>query len=224
MTPLGRHSLRFIAVAAAMAITVMIASAGEITLDDFSHGLDPDWKEKSFSGHTVYELVHEDEDGRSCIKATSRKAASGLYHEIDFDPETYPIITWNWKIDGIIASGDARYKATDDYAARIYIVFPSFFFWRTKAINYIWANKLAKGEMLPNAYTGNDVMVAVESGPERTGQWVTEKRNIVEDYRRAFGGRPPRAGAIAIMTDTDNTGGQATACYGPIRLLSGADD
>jgi hypothetical protein len=222
MTTLGRHGLRFIALVTALAITVAIAAAGEMTLDDFSHGLDPGWKEKSFSGHTVYALVQE--NGRNCIKATSRNAASGLYHEIAFDPETYPIITWSWKIDAIIPEGDARAKGTDDYAARLYIVFPSFFFWRTKAINYIWANKLAKGQMLPNSYTSNAVMVAVESGPEQTGHWVTEKRNIVEDYQRAFGVRPPKAGAIAIMTDTDNTGGQASACYGPIRLISGEAD
>jgi hypothetical protein len=29
---------------------------------------------------------------------------------------------------------------------------------------------------------------------------------------------PPKTGAIAIMTDTDNTGGDATAYYGPIRI------
>lgn len=222
MIRIRKYGLRLATVVAAMAVTVSVASAGEITIDDFADGLDPGWQEKSFSGHTVYKLVHE--DGRQCIKATSRDAASGLYYKIAFDPESYPIITWSWKIDGIIAAGDARSKKTDDYAARIYIVFPSFFFWRTKAINYIWANKLAKDEVLPNSYTHNDVMVAVESGPERTGRWVIERRNIVEDYQRAFGARPPPAGAIAIMTDTDNTGGNASACYGPIRLISGDND
>ena len=218
MNRIRKYGLRLATVVAAMAVTVSVASAAEITIDDFADGLDPGWKEKSFSGHTVYELVQE--DGRRCIKATSRDAASSLYYKIVFDPETYPTITWSWKIDGIIAAGDARSKKTDDYAARIYIVFPSFFFWRTKAINYIWANKLAKGAFLPNSYTHKDVMVAVESGPERTGQWVSERRNIVEDYLHAFGARPPPAGAIAIMTDTDNTGESASACYGPIRLIS----
>lgn len=222
MTRINKHSLQFVTLLAAMTLTVLITAAGEVTIDDFSDGLDPGWKEKSFSGHTLYELVHK--DGHRCIKATSRGTASGLYYKIDFDPETYPIITWSWNIDAIIAHGDARYKETDDYAARIYIVFPSFLFWRTKAINYIWANKLPKGHLQPNSYTHNAVMVAVESGPEHTGQWVIEKRNIVEDYISAFGARPPPAGAIAIMTDTDNTGGYGSACYGPIRLLSREGD
>jgi hypothetical protein len=48
---------------------------------------------------------------------------------------------------------------------------------------------------------------------------VVEKRNVLEDYRRVFGLDPPKAGAIAIMTDTDNTGEEAVAYYGPIRIL-----
>jgi hypothetical protein len=51
------------------------------------------------------------------------------------------------------------------------------------------------------------------------GQWLEEKRNLVEDYRKCFGEDPGKAGGVAIMTDTDNTGEKAMAWYGPIRLL-----
>jgi hypothetical protein len=61
-------------------------------------------------------------------------------------------------------------------------------------------------------------MIAVQSGPSLVGQWLEEKRNLLEDYRKCFGEEPPTAGAVAIMTDTDNTGEQAVAWYGPIRL------
>jgi hypothetical protein len=63
------------------------------------------------------------------------------------------------------------------------------------------------------------MMIAVESGSDQTGRWVVEKRNVLEDYRRFFGSDPPKAGAVAIMTDTDNTGEEAVAYYGPIRIL-----
>jgi hypothetical protein len=62
------------------------------------------------------------------------------------------------------------------------------------------------------------MMVAVESGDENAGTWVTEERNVYEDYRRLFGEDPPDIGAVALMTDTDNTGGEATAYYGDITL------
>jgi hypothetical protein len=45
------------------------------------------------------------------------------------------------------------------------------------------------------------------------------QRNLLDDYRQAFGEEPPNVGAIAIMTDTDNTGETAVAWYGDIRAL-----
>jgi hypothetical protein len=62
-------------------------------------------------------------------------------------------------------------------------------------------------------------MIAVESGPEASGQWREYERNLTQDYRDAFAEEPPPVVGIAIMTDGDNTGGQATAWYGDISLL-----
>ena len=193
--------------------------AAEILLDDYSEGLSSKWVEKSFEGRTRYEVTRE--ENQLCIKATSSASASGLYYKKKYDPKDYPILTWRWKVDHVLSKGNARHKEGDDYAARVYVIFPSLAFWRTKALNYIWANKLPQGEAVPNSFSANAMMIAVESGPERTGQWVNERRNILEDYRRYFGGEPPKVGAIAIMTDTDNTGEYVTAWYGPIRILSG---
>lgn len=197
------------------------AYAAEILLDDYKEGLTPRWQEKSFKGKTDYEVTREND--QLCIKATSSASASALYYKIPFETKDYPVLTWRWKVDHVLSKGDALNKEGDDYAARVYVVFPSLAFWRTKALNYIWANKLPKGQAVPNPFSANAMMIAVESGPERTGQWVEEKRNIAKDYRRYFGKEPPKAGAIAIMTDTDNTGENATAWYGPIRLLSERD-
>jgi hypothetical protein len=198
----------------ALAIPAAGSSPREQILDDYKNGLGPGWKTKSFAGQTRYAAEH---DGtRFCIKATSTAAASGLFREIDYDPKELPVLRWSWKIKHVLTKGDERTKAGDDYAARVYVVFPSFFFWNTKALNYIWANKLPKGEALPNAFTANAVMIAVESGNEHAGQWLNEERNIYEDFKKHFKAEPPRVGAIAIMTDTDNTGESATAWYGPI--------
>jgi len=98
------------------------------------------------------------------------------------------------------------------------VVFPHFIPALTKSINYIWANKLPRGERCPNPYYSRTMMIAVESGEEKVGTWVTEKRNVFEDYRTCFGEDPSSAGAIAIMTDTDNTGESAVAYYDDIKL------
>ena len=192
--------------------------AADIVINDYKNGLSSAWEEKSFKGNTRYEITQE--DGERCIKATSHGAASGLYHRISYDPKEYPFLTWRWKVGNILLKGDELKKEGDDYAARVYVVFPSALFWRTKAINYIWANKLQAGQAVPNPFTSNAMMVAVESGPAHVGEWREERRNVLEDYRKFFSEDPPKVGAVAIMTDTDNTGEKAVAWYGPIRILS----
>ncbi|HIJ87940.1 MAG TPA: DUF3047 domain-containing protein [Desulfuromonadales bacterium] len=176
------------------------------------------WESKSFKGTTEYRLIKD--EGRVVVKATSHNSASGMIRKISFQPSKYRYLRWNWKVTGTIKGGDEKTKAGDDYAARIYVVFPGRFFWQTKAINYIWANKLAKGESIPNAFTANAGMIAVESGNSDAGQWLNEERDLLADYRSLFGTDPPDAEAIAIMTDTDNTGGTAEAWYGDIVLAT----
>lgn len=187
-----------------------------LVLGNFSAGDLAGWNPKIFKGETSYTLVSDGD--RRVLKAHSRAAASGLYKEVTLEPRKFPVLRWSWKVEGTIPKGNGRTKEGDDYAARVYVVFPRTLFWRTKAINYIWANTLPKGEALPNAFTANAMMVAVESGDEKAGTWVAEERNVYEDYRRLFGEDPPAIGAVALMTDTDNTGGEAEAYYGNIFL------
>jgi len=219
--PVGRDRIASLLCLCILICACLPVCADEIVLDDYQKGLGPKWIEKSFKGKTHYQVARE--DGQLCIKATSRSSASALYYKIKYNLQDYPILTWRWKVDRVLARGSALHKDGDDYAARVYVVFPSWLFWKTRALNYIWANKLPIGQAVPNPFAANAVMIAVQSGPGLTGKWVEETRNILEDYRRYFGTDPPNTGAIAIMTDTDNTGEEAVAWYGPIRILSAPD-
>ena len=170
------------------------------------------WEEKSFVGHTLYDVMEE--DSNYYLHAYSDSSASGLYKKFKYDPEEWPMLSWQWKVVRLPERGDVNAKETDDYGARVYVVFPRFLKWKTKTINYIWARNLPKDAWVPNPWLPkNAFMIAVESGPDSLGKWITEKRNVYEDYRRLFGSDPPKAGAIAVMTDADNTGGLAEAYY-----------
>lgn len=206
-----------IAVAAFFLVTfAAVTQAAEVQVSRFaSEGL-TGWESKVFKGSTEYRLVPD--NGRTVVRAHSRGTASGLFKKVKLDPLRFRYLHWSWKIAGTVENGDEKIKAGDDYAARVYVVFPGRFFWQTKAINYIWANRLPRGQSIPNAFTGNTMMVAVESGPAKSGQWLTEERDVLADYRSLFGEEPSDIGAIAIMTDTDNTGNQATAWYGDISI------
>jgi hypothetical protein len=176
------------------------------------------WERKSFQGETEYSLVRE--GGNTVVRAHSSATASGLFRKVRLDPLQYRYLRWKWKVAQPLAGGAEKTKAGDDYSARVYVVFPGVFFWQTKAINYVWAGRLPREESFPNPYTRNAMMVVVESGPEKAGAWVAEQRDILADYRRLFGGEPRQLGAVAVMTDTDNTGGEALAWYGDIAISS----
>lgn len=108
-----------------------------------------------------------------------------------------------------------RDKAGDDYAARIYVVAKGgLAFWKTRALSYVWASREPEGSMWANAFTANAQMIAVRSGSAELGELILEKRNVREDWMRAFGEDIDTIDAVAIMTDTDNSGQRARAWYG----------
>jgi hypothetical protein len=188
--------------------------AKEIPIARFSASDLSGWSDKSHKGKTSYTL----EDG--ALKAHAVKAASGKIKKVSIDVKKYQKLRWSWKIDHTLKREDIKLKNGDDFAARVYVIFPRTFFWRMRAINYVWAAKMPKGSEAASPYIGNSIIVAVESGDDKAGKWVSEERNIYEDYKRIFGEEPPLLGGVAIMTDTDDTQDEATAWYGDITLLA----
>jgi DUF3047 family protein len=202
-------------------------------------GAPPGWEPVSFKRverRTRYTVLRE--GAGHVLRAESQAAAAGLYHPLDLDPREYCLVSWRWKVDGVVERADARRKEGDDYAARVYIAFRydprSAGVWEKatygalrlfygqyppgRAIGYVWDNRLAPGTALPSPYTERTRMLVLESGTARVGRWVEEERDLCADYRRLFTGEPPRIAGVGVMTDTDDTGGRAVAYYDSIRL------
>ena len=197
-----------------------IASDTEISLGKFSAGDVSGWKEQTIGlmkPKTTYKLAKDND--RTILVAHSTKSASGQIYKLNLDPKEFSTLKWSWKIDHIIKKGDEKTKEGDDFSARVYVLFPRGFFSKTRAICYVWANKLPKGEHVVSPFTPNIITVAADSGEELAGRWTFHQRNIYEDYRLFFGEEPPKIGAIALMTDTDNTADSAVGYYGDISLL-----
>ena len=138
----------------------------------------------------------------------------------------------------MLTGSDPRRKAGDDYAARVYVAFQydaaGASLWERSrfaayrllygryppglALNYVWESRLPAGTVLDNAYTARAKIVVARSGAAEAGRWVTETRDVYEDYRRIVGALPPRIVGIALMTDTDDTGERTVAYYDAITL------
>lgn len=197
-------------------IPLSVMAGQTIVIDDFEYGLKPQWEAREFKRMTEYTVTEM--EGSRVLKAWSKASASALIYRYKYDLKQFPILAWKWRVENTITKGNESKKEGDDYAARVYVIFPNWLPPLTKSINYIWANRLPKGNHIPNPFYSKAVMLAVESGNEYVGKWIMEKRNVYEDYKTLFGEEPPLVGGIAVMTDTDNTGESATAYYDNIRI------
>ncbi len=199
--------------------------AQERVIGAFSESSLAGWEAEVFSGRTQYDLVEEPEVG-TVLHARCSDAASGLWRRIEVDLRETPVLEWSWRVDQTFSGIDETVRAGDDYPARVYVVVDGGWRrWRTRAINYVWASEKPAGADWPNAYASQARMLAVRSGsPEVAGQWRRESRNVREDFRRYHGRDVEQIDAVAIMTDCDDTGGEAEAWYGDIRFIASPQD
>ena len=174
--------------------------------------------------YSTYSIHTEGDD--SVLKTESSASASAIVYKEVFSVYDYPCARWRWKVENVYSGGDARIKKRDDYSIRVYIFFqhePSqqtfFEKARNKAVrffygaypphstlNYIWANREHTDPGLTSTYTPQSKLIPLREGRTGVGMWHVEKVNIVEDYVKAFGSKPPSRAGIAIMNDSDNTG------------------
>ncbi|HAS50890.1 MAG TPA: hypothetical protein DCS21_03795 [Gammaproteobacteria bacterium] len=197
------------------ASALSIAADDEVIIGRFSAGDLRDWQTKSFKGETRY--TFDEQNGRQVLFADSQGAASGLYREIRINLQRTPWLNWSWRVDQVLSGLDERSKPGDDYPARVYVVASGgAAFWKTRSLIYVWSSHQPVGATWHNAFTSNARAIALRSGTEDAGRWVSEKRNIRADFRQLFGEDLDDIDAVALMTDTDNSGQSATAWYGDI--------
>ena len=193
-----------------------------IYLGKFSEwGLDG-WESVEFNDETHYRLATEvnTEQKRKVLSAKSEASASGMFKKMKVDIKKTPYLNWRWKVNKALTDLPEEQKKGDDYAARVYVVVSDgWFFWQTKALNYVWSSREQLPESWPNAYApDNTLMMPLRKNSDGVGQWHVEKRNIRADLKAWLGKDYDEIEAIAIMTDADDSGLRAEAVYGDIYL------
>ena len=194
------------------------------------------WGLNSGKRPTEYRLVNGAPG--TVLQADAEQGATGLYRRIRVDPGRQPVLEWSWRVEKLVPGADLRKGSREDSAARLVISFhgdPAKLDFEERArlrlakvfageplpyamLIYVWSNQIALETTLPSPQIDRIRMVVVESGDARLGQWLTYRRNIVEDYRRAFGEDPGEIVAVGVLTDSDNTRQSARALYGDITL------
>lgn len=186
---------------------------------------------------TAYHIVRD--EGRVALMAEADASASGMRHGVSVDLRETPYIEWEWKVPARIEGANNTLAQVEDSPARIVVAFegsredlPD-----AEQINYdlalamtgnrlpfatimyIWENRLPEGSIVTHHHTTRIKMIVAGSGTDNLGVWHRERHNLLEDYRRAFGGEPPRVVSVGVMSDSDNTGARAVAYFGDIRFV-----
>lgn len=181
--------------------------------------LEPDrWKEMPVNGHSEYRVVTL--DGRACLKAVSDSGASILLSPIQFDPEEFEWLSWEWRVEQFTTGEALDTKDGSDAAARVYVYFQTAGLpWQKRSLDYVWSRILPNETLMNSAFASASKILVVETGESGAGQWRTEERNLEEDFERAFGKQDlPDVIGIGLMTDSDNSKTSTAAYFDTVRV------
>lgn len=188
----------------------------EMTIQD-------EWFHMPLRGKTDYRLVVF--DGQVAIRAVGQESASGLIRRVLVDPELCREMEWTWAVTKLQSDAILFVKEREDVAASIFLMFgdPGFMLdpKPVPTLRYVWTNESVEIEtIIDNPYLKGTVRsIVIEAGQRAYGSWVIERRNILEDFERAFGRKPDdKIHAIAIFTDNDQTKQAVEAYYGWARV------
>ncbi len=189
--------------------------AEEKVIADWSAAGLQGWRFHEFEGRTNYNFSVQ--SGNKVIEAKSRNSASSLYRNIEININNTPIINWSWMASSFNGTGLERTKSGDDFAARLYVVasagpLP----WQKNSLVYVMARGEPVGNYWANPFTDRAIIYVVDNYDLVKGRWVMHQVNIKKDFKRLFNQDVDTIEGVALMTDTDNAGGEAVAYYGDI--------
>jgi hypothetical protein len=199
------------------------AAQKSLVIDTFSNkvdskGIPRGWELKENTGKAEFKV---DQEGNNYfLRLSSENSSWTLVNHVDLDIREYPILTWRWKATKLPQGGDVRKKETDDQAGQLYVVFTRRFpELRSQIIGYVWDTSTPKGTTLdsPSANPPPTKIVVLQSGEEKLGHWVTERRNVLEDYRAFFGEEvPPKLKKVSLWINTQHTKSSAECSFDDI--------
>jgi len=157
------------------------------------------------------------EMNKEFLRVKTEGGCTSIGKKHNFSVELYPFLSWKWRIHQLPSGGDETKRNKNDSGAGIYVIFKGKFK-SNDIIKYVWSSTLPPGTITNSPYNSRVRIVVLRSGTEKKGQWITQKVNIKEDYRRFFGKNPPEVEVIGLLSDADNTDSEAIADYDDIQI------
>jgi hypothetical protein len=219
-----RQSLRRAAlVVAVVAVCAGVAAASFVVEDWSSHpvgtrGIPPGWEGQRW-GSPAYDFAVVEDGGRKVLHLKSKDEGSTISKDIrgKVDLKQTPILEWSWKAVTLPEGGDSRRKDRDDQAVQVFVVWPRFpEAVRSRIIGYVWDTTLPVGTIAKSEKTSTVTYIVLRSGPGELGKWITERRNVRDDFKKVYGEEPEDPGALSISIDSNDTKSVSESFVGPI--------
>jgi Protein of unknown function (DUF3047) len=215
-----RHGLALAILAAASAAG---AETSTILVEDWSRqpqeraGIPQGWSGHGW-GSPKYDFTAVADGAERVLRLRSRGDNSTISKEIRVDVKEFPLFVWRWKVVTLPAGGDCRRRATDDEAAQVYVTFPRFpKEMRSRIIGYVWDTTAPAGTVVRSESSALVTYVVVRSGAAEAGRWLSETRNVYDDYKLIYGEAPTEtAGAVSVAIDSNDTRTSAESYIGAI--------
>jgi hypothetical protein len=189
-----------------------------ILLDTLNWGngrMPSNWQIKVVHGKPEMSVCTDDQ--ASCLHLKATKSSFGLERGVDVNPEQTRYLTWRWKVTQLPGGGDFRHTTTDDQAAQVLVAFSD-----RRILSYIWDSTAPKG----TAQSASSIplvhifAVVCESGGADANRWVSETRDVVADYQRAYGRSTPQIKGLRLQINSQHTGTTAEAYFGEVAFRS----
>lgn len=200
------------------------------------------WKAVPLPGKARTDYRPVSIDGRFAIHARAERSASMWRQQLRVLPQDLGWLSFSWKVPQLIPHADLSASDTDDTPVRVVLAFDGdharlsmrnrMLFDLAQALTgeappyatlmYVWEPKAPVGSVIRAPRTDRVRGLVVESGAQRLGRWLAYERDIVADFRQAYGEDPGALIGVAVMTDSDNTGSEIEAYYGGIELRGAA--
>jgi hypothetical protein len=196
------------------------------------------WQSFELPGKARTRYVAQQADGRWIVHAQAQSSASMYRRTLRIEPDQIGSVAFSWKVRALNAEADVRHSDTEDAVVRVLLAFDGdhdrlsprnrMMFDLMQGLTgepppyatlmYVWDRQVELDAVVLNPRSDRIRKIVLESGDRHLGQWRVYRRNIREDFRRAFGEDPGPLIGVALMTDADNTQGRAEAWYGEIRF------
>jgi len=168
---------------------------------------------------TVYRIV-EDRNYGAVIHAQSSSGSGGWLRPLQIQAADFPMLSWVWKIEATMTGSVVGSQEGDDFPARLLVSFKTDNEAASSpydnALCYVWADREPVDTAQLNPFHDHVMTVVAANADDRVGDWLEITRDVVADYRAAFGTEPLQISAVTVMADGDNTGSEARAWFGPI--------